>query len=112
MPEQKRSHGAGEKSEAEGKIGVEGLRLRRRFRKEHRAEHQRGGRPKNIEVVELDRRADEAREQDLARPGALGLRVRPSLNRRRHGFLPCRASQPGGRWPLYISASDSLFSSA
>ena len=77
MPEQKRSHGAGEKGEAEGEIGVEGLRLRRRFRKEHRAEYQRGGGPKNVEVVELDRRADEARQQDLARPGALGLQSPP-----------------------------------
>ena len=97
MPEQERSDGPGEKGDAEGEIGVEGLGFRRRLRKEHGAEHKRRGCPENIEVVELDRGADEAREHDPARPGALGLRARPSLNRRRHGLLPCRASAWDGR---------------
>ena len=71
MAEQERAHGPREKGEAEGQIGVERLRLGRRFRKEHRPEHERRRGAEDIEVVELDRRADEARERDLADARAL-----------------------------------------
>ena len=66
MAEQERADGPREKGEAEGQIGVESLRLGRRFREEHRPEHERRRGAEDIEVVELDRRADEAGERDLA----------------------------------------------
>src|SRR5258708_26396429 len=66
MAEQEGSYGPRKEGEAEGQISVESLRLRRRFREEHRPKHERRRSPENIEVIELDRRADETRERDLA----------------------------------------------
>ena len=71
IAEQKRADGPREKGEAECQIGVERLRLGRGFREEHRPEYERRRGAENIEVVELDRRADEARERDLAEARAL-----------------------------------------
>ena len=66
MAEQERADGTRKEGEAEGQIGVERLSFRRGFREEHRPENKRGRGAENIEVIELDRRADEARERDSA----------------------------------------------
>jgi hypothetical protein len=91
MSEHERVHGAGEKGDAEGEIGVERLRLRRGFRKEHGAENQRGRGAENVEIVELDRRADKARQHDPADACAFRL-VEYSLKRRH--VLSFRAVDP------------------
>ena len=75
MAEQKRAERAGEEGDAERDVGVEGLGLGRGFREEHRPEHQRRRGAENIEIVELDRRADEARERDLADAAPRPLRL-------------------------------------
>ena len=93
VAEQERADGPCEERDAEGQVGVQGLRFRRRFRKEHRAEHQRRGRAEDVEVVELDRRADEARQHDLSDAGALGL-AGGSLDRC-HG---CPSPREGAAW--------------
>ena len=89
MAEQERADGPREEGEAEGQIGVQRLRLGRGFREEHRPEHQRRRGAENIEVVELDRRADEARERDLADARARRL-VRPRSR------YCCHHSSPDG----------------
>ena len=77
MAEQERADGPREEGEAEGQIGVERLRLGRGLREEHRPEHQRRRGAEDIEVVELDRRADEARERDPAQRRPLALHLPP-----------------------------------
>ena len=84
MAEQERAHGSRKEGEAERQIGVERLRFGGGFREEHRPEHERRGGAEDIEIVELDRRADEARERDLA--DACARRFVCSCGRyRRHG---------------------------
>jgi hypothetical protein len=71
MAEQEGTHGTREEGETECQIGVERLRLGRGSREEHRPEHERRRNAEDVKVVELDRRADEARERDLADARAL-----------------------------------------
>jgi hypothetical protein len=66
MPEQDRSDRPSQKGDAEGQEGVERLRPGRRLGKESLADHQRGGGAVDIEIVELDRRADETGQHDAA----------------------------------------------
>ena len=92
MPEQERAERTGEKGDAEREIGVERLRLGRGLGEEHGAEHERRRGPEDIEVIELDGRADEARHHDLADVGALRLRRRRCLTHRHDPVsLPCCA---------------------
>jgi hypothetical protein len=84
MPEQERANRAGEKGDAEGEIGVERLGLRGGLGEEHRPEHQRRRSAEDVEVVEFDRRADEARQHDPAHSRA------PRLRARRSRSLNCR----------------------
>ena len=84
MPEQERANGAGEKGDAEGEIGVERLGLGGGLGEEHRPEHQRRRSAEDVEVVEFDRRADEARQHDPAHSRA------PRLRPRRSRSLNCR----------------------
>ena len=88
MAEQERADRPGEEGDAEGQIGVECLGLRRRFGEEHIAEHQRRGRAEDVEIVEFDRRADQARQHDLADAGAPRVRARRSLDRRQSSGPP------------------------
>ena len=82
MAEQERADRSGEEGDAEGEVGVERLGLRRRLGEEHGAEDQSGRRPKNVKIVEFDRRPDQARQHDLADAGALCSHIRRALNRR------------------------------
>src|SRR5207237_1675302 len=66
MAEEHRADRPRDEGDAEGQEGVERLRARVGFRKEGRAEHQRGGRAIDVEIIEFDRRADEAGERDAA----------------------------------------------
>ena len=100
MAEQERAHGSREEGEAECQIGVEGLRFGRGFREEHRPEHERRRGAENIEVVELDRRADEAGQRDLADARALS-----PIRKRRH----CRFLKLGC-WRRDLSRADRLCS--
>ena len=84
MPEQERADRPGEKGDAEGEIGVERLGLGGGLGEEHRPEDQRRRSAENVEVVEFDRRADEARQHDPAHSRA------PRLRARRSRSLDCR----------------------
>ncbi len=64
MAEQQGAERAGEKGQAEGEEGIEFLHCRIVVRKEQRPDHHRHGETVDIEIVELDRRADETGEGD------------------------------------------------
>ena len=61
VAEQRRAQWAGEEGDAEGEERRQHLRGAGGLREEHRADHQRGGGGVDVEVVELDGGADEAR---------------------------------------------------
>ena len=87
MAEQERPERPGEEGDAERHIGVEGLGLGSGFREEHRPEHERRRSAEDIEIVKLDRRADQARERDLADAAPPRL-ARRHARRRRHCRFP------------------------
>nr|WP_308238146.1 hypothetical protein [Phenylobacterium sp. J367] len=64
VAEEGRADRPGEEGEREGAVGQHELGRARGRREEQLAEHQRRGRGVDVEVVELDRRPDEARRQD------------------------------------------------
>src|SRR3546814_7555171 len=64
MPEQHRPHRPRHERQPEARIGEHQLRRGRFGGKEQRPEHQRRGGGVDIEIVEFDRGADQAREQD------------------------------------------------
>ena len=102
MAEEERAHGSREEGEAKCQIGVEGLRFGSGFWKEHRPEHKRRRRAEDIEVVELDRRADEAPERDLS--DACARRFLCSCGRDcRHGFSSDGLSRVVSRRPAKSS---------
>ena len=66
MPEQHRADRAGHEGDAEGQEGVERLGAGRRLGEEGLPDDQGGGGAVDVEVVELDGGADEARQHDAA----------------------------------------------
>ena len=78
MAEQHRADRPREERDAEGEERVERLRAGGRRGKEDLPDHERGGRAVDVEVIELDRRADQARQDDAPGPG------RPCLGSGRH----------------------------
>ena len=98
MAEERAAERPRDEGEAEAGIGCEQLRRGRRAGEEERPEHQAGGGRVDVEIVELDRRADEAGEQHAAN----GVPARPRLAHRHHapatGFSACdHALSRGGR---------------
>ena len=67
MPEQSRPDGPREECQRKGRERLQHGRGRIAFGKEQPGKHQHRGRGVNIEIEELDGRADQARKQDAAR---------------------------------------------
>ena len=109
MAEQHRADGPREEGDAEGQEGVERLRVRRRFREERLPDHQRGGGAVDVEIVEFDRRADEAGEHDPPRPivadlGALA--ATDAISFLPSSWLICRSRSPqAARSATIVSSS-------
>jgi hypothetical protein len=64
VTEQERADRPRDERDAERDERRQRLRGRRAMRKEHRADNERGGCRIDVEIVELDRGADKAREDD------------------------------------------------
>jgi len=69
MPERDRAEGPREEGDREARVAQQQLEPGLVAREEERPEHERRGGRVDVEVVELDRRADERGEQDPARGG-------------------------------------------
>jgi hypothetical protein len=86
-PNRKAPTGRARKAMPKVRKGVERLRLRRRLGKERLADHQRRRGAIDIEIVEFDRRADQARQHNSTNAD---LR-RPPFDHLRHRFPPYQA---------------------